>query len=259
MDYSISLGSLPHADPFHMIHMKELQEHLDIIQICPQNCCIVTKEFITKIKEKKPDSEIRLHANVTLFNINESKRMFKIPTTFADASMLHRGFFAPYWSKLADILSFNGSPYTIHAGKRKNCSLDKMIDNIKIFEQRSSVHVGVEGMYPTQTSLKSNELGYLMDNLSEYRKVMESGIKYAIDLSHLNIIKHQDKYFDIYLVKDLLDHDNCIEIHISDNNGNSDSHHIIKEELWWHLLLDKVNAPIISEENLNWKIKGNNK
>jgi len=251
-NYSISLGSMKNGVPLDMIQHESLQGHLDIIQLCPQNKGFITKELISDIQTCKPESEIRLHANVSLMNIKDFRKQTKYPMCHVDAGTYQKEDFKFYFDMLIDILSFNKNPYSIHAGNRRRCTLTRMINNIKDIQQRSGVKVGVEGLYPTQLYLKNKTQGYLMSNLNEYLKVMDSGICYAIDLSHMNIIKNQlPDEFDINIVEDLICHENCMEIHISDNNGSADTHEPICLNTWWNDMIKKASAPIISEERLD--------
>lgn len=100
-------------------------------------------------------------------------------------------------------------------------------------------------------NLLTPKSSYIMSTADEYRKVMDSGVHYCIDLSHLNIVRHHEGGLDESLVKDLLLSDYCIEVHISGNNGLSDSHNVISGNEWWTKILSlvKLKARLISEES----------
>ena len=89
----------------------------------------------------------------------------------------------------------------------------------------------VEGMYP------DDRKDWLIKNWEEYEWLLNSKLLYAIDLSHLNIVKKRLNTVDVGLVYELLSHPNCREIHLSHNHGNHDSHLQLKskfyEDSWW--------------------------
>ena len=107
--------------------------------------------------------------------------------------------------------------------------------------------VGIEGMYPA----KGNP--YLCSSWMEYRQLLDSGVRYALDLSHLNIVACAERRVETGLVKDMLASPNCIEIHVSGNDGSHDQHRAIDGNEWWiGLLLEKASpgAVVFAEGNL---------
>ena len=106
--------------------------------------------------------------------------------------------------------------------------------------------VGIEGMYPA----KGNP--YLCSSWTEYRQLFDSGVRYALDLSHLNIVVRAERRIDAELVKDMLASPNCIEIHVSGNDGSHDQHRAIVGSEWWIGLLDQSHpgAVVFAEGNL---------
>ena len=90
-----------------------------------------------------------------------------------------------------------------------------------------------------------------MSTWAEYRQVLTSGVNFALDLSHLNIVGHKLGYFDRDLVKEMMASDQCIEIHISDNDGQGDQHQTLSSKPFWFddLGLSNANSVIFSEGN----------
>lgn len=208
---------------------------LEHVQLCPQNLGVLTEEVADELVAMSPETRFRLHANVRVLR----------PMVFCDASNFEH---FPEWFDQAAKISkrLNAPAYTIHAGDRKNCSLETMLDNVKRVQDLFQCPVGVEGLYPSKTGD-----AYLVSNWSEYRRVLESGVNFALDLSHLNIVGHKLGYFDHDLVKEMMASDQCIEIHISDNDGNGDQHQTLSSKPFWfdYLNLANSNSVIFSEGN----------
>jgi len=241
---SISLGVFSGRNPLEIVREESLRDLLSVIQICPQNSGITTVETIDDINLLKPDSEIRLHANVKVFDPYVWRRRGNPPLSMADASRYRHPKFKEYWDTLVPIIQHIGNPYTFHAGSRVGSTLEQVLASVGDLEQRVGSPVGIEGMYPTCKN------SYIMSTMDEYRKVMESGVHYCVDLSHLNIIRHYEGGLDESLVQEMLLSCNCIEIHISGNNGISDSHKGIDGNEWWIKLVhhDLIKASLITEE-----------
>ena len=187
-------GSFRGKNPDDLVKKDELKDFLSVIQICPQNSGITTIESVSNIQLLKPDSEIRLHANVKVIDPYVWRRLGNPPLSMADASRYRRGKFKEYWDTLIPILQHIGNPYTFHAGSRRSSDLNQVIASTRDLEQRVGHPVGVEGMYPTDKD------SYIMSTMDEYKKVMDSGVHYCIDLSHLNIVRHHERGLDESLV-----------------------------------------------------------
>jgi hypothetical protein len=80
---------------------------------------------------------------------------------------------------------------------------------------------------------------------------LESGVPYAIDLSHLHILACHSGVRDDALVRDMLACERCIEVHVSANDGRGDWHQICQRPPWWWPLLRHINpkAVVFSEGN----------
>jgi hypothetical protein len=141
--------------------------------------------------------------------------------------------------------ALNAPAYTLHAGNRSEATLDEIFNYVKEIEDLFMCDVGIEGLYPTKGDK------YLISTWKEYQKLLESGLKFALDLSHLNILSSNTNVIEINLVKELLISDNCIEIHLSANDGIGDTHQKLDNQPWWFELLGQVgqNAVLFSEGN----------
>ena len=95
----------------------------------------------------------------------------------------------------------------------------------------------VEGMYPTRNGSEE----YLMSTWQEYIDVMDSGFCYAIDLSHLHIVANREGERPDWVYQ-LITHSNCKEVHVSHNNGRSDAHRPIPEQIWDGLVEKKPGS-----------------
>lgn len=179
--------------------------------------------------ELSPSSNFRLHANVRVLR----------PMLFADASNFEQ---YPEWFEQAAALSkrMNAKGYTLHSGLRSNCSMEQMIENAKRIADLFDCPAGIEGQYPAKLS---NAL--LVSDWQEYRQLFDSGLNFALDLSHLNILKHRSDYFDSDLVKEMISSNQCMEIHVSDNDGSGDQHQTLSEKPFWFEYLDLAHADAV--------------
>lgn len=106
--------------------------------------------------------------------------------------------------------------------------------------------MGIEGHYPLAGD------PFLLSSWAEYAELLESKAYYALDMSHLNIVARQSKQIEKGLVAELLNCDRCLEIHVSGNNGERDSHRKLIGRPWWWSLMEKHAYPeavIFSESN----------
>ena len=194
---------------------------MEHVQLCPQSSNFVDEVCIQKLRQKYPHTKFRLHANV---RIDRVLRIF-------DASKYSKQnkWYYQRLAELSDQLSASG--YSLHSGYRNNASLEKMKNNVLEIQSFFPCDVMVEGMYP------DDRKDWLIKNWKEYEWLLNSELLYAIDLSHLNIVKKRLNIVDLGLVYDLLSHPNCREIHLSYNHGNHDSHLQLKsryyETSWW--------------------------
>lgn len=212
------------------------------IQICPQHIGYLTKKQLEKIQENHLNTKFRLHANVRVQN----------ELIFFDASDNLKDK-KEYIEKLkALIMTLKNDIYTYHAPQRKMISWEEIKKNVLSLQDYFNIQVGIEGLYPVE---KFQDIW--SNSLLGYEQLMNSGLFFVVDLSHLNILYHYQKndLEDIKnLTKELLNHQNCIEVHISGNNGKYDQHHIIEDKnIWWLDILknSKYQKTIFCESKQN--------
>lgn len=201
------------------------------VQLCPQNYGILNIEDAIRWRQTYANTQLRLHANVRV--THEVRR-----SALADVNSNT----LPWFQKLAEVSNALGSPaYTLHAGERASgATLPQLQRQLHTLCDLFGIPVGVEALYP------SGKGKWLLDTWDDHRWLLDSGCYYAIDLSHLNIVRRKSRYLDIGLVKDLLCSPNALEIHISDNDGFRDSHLPLTEPPWWWRLLNDATRAGIS-------------
>lgn len=205
-------------------------------QLCPQNRGILDEELAAGLTQAFPRTQFRLHANVRVL----PNRYVEDWSAFNDKSV--------YWQALARVSRVLHAPaYSAHAGLRKEASMATLFDNVRRAQDLFECTVGIEGHYPTKGDV------YLVSSWEEYRAVLESNLAYAVDLSHLHIVAKQSRVFDKELVKDMLASPNCIEVHVSGNDGSKDEHRMLSTAPWWWELLASANpnAVFFSEGQQN--------
>jgi sugar phosphate isomerase/epimerase len=220
---------------------------IDEIQVCPQHPFWLTEELLDEMAQTMPATRMRLHATVPVF-----RRHFVGPLAWWSEES------RPYWERVAQLSRhIQAKAYTFHAGTRENHSFEEMLDQARRFEQLFECPVGIEGLYPDVRG----QHAWFVNSWEEYRRLMESGVPYALDLSHMNILAKVSAEIDRSLVLDMLSHPNCIEIHVSDNDGLSDAHRLMRPQttgaLWWIELLEQAQqsggmAIVFSESSRPW-------
>lgn len=206
----------------------------DHVQICPQNTGALDDEQISHLLKLAPRSRFRLHANVRLPGIG----LARIDASSDPTDLSTRA----YWEALTVAhRSLGCGAYTLHSGRRQNADFTRIQRNVLDLENKLGCPVGVEGLYPCDRE------SYLISTWEEYRQLLDSPLRYAVDLSHLHILKCQSGHVDLPLVCDLLANPNCIEVHLSANNGSHDSHISLAQspKIWWMSLLAHVNPTAV--------------
>ncbi|HDR9017902.1 hypothetical protein KTE52_28330 [Burkholderia multivorans] len=205
------------------------------IQLCPQNRGVLTPELAQDLRHRFPRTGFRLHANVRVL---AARRVADLADWSPDD---------PYWQALAArSQSLDAPAYTAHAGRRDRSTLPGLFDNARHAAALFNCPVGIEGHYPTRDN------AYLISDWNEYRALFDSGVPYALDLSHLNIVATRTRCREQTMVREMLACERCIEVHLSGNNGTGDEHRVLEQEPWWWTLLDAIHdhAVIFSEGNL---------
>lgn len=204
------------------------------VQLVPQSYGVLTEDLADRLWAAFADTQFRLHANVRVLRQHRLANLSGYDTHgdwFRQAARISQRLAAP--------------AYTAHPGLRAEASMARVIDNARRCADLFGCPVGIEGQYP------SNGAPLLVSSWQEYRQVFESGVSYAIDLSHLNILATRSGIRDDALLRDMLVSEQCIEVHVSDNDGRGDWHQVCEHPLWWAPLLAHLHpkAVVFSEGN----------
>ncbi len=236
---NLSLASFPNRDAISAMEMASAgcsdsvlgELSLNHVQLCPQNCIQKLDDAMCDtLKTQYPTTQFRLHANVKVLDKHR-----------LDVDLCQFSVDSAYFQQLAAISKkLNASGYSIHVGRRLG-SLKRVLSKLVQLEDLMETKVGVEGMYPTAKNT------YLLQDWKEYAYLLESGAKFALDLSHLNIVKTFTGTLEDTLVKEMLSSEQCMEIHLSHNNGISDTHTPFKqgETVWWQDMLNGKNPDAV--------------
>lgn len=193
------------------------------IQLCPQNPGDLSPATCESLRAAHPDTQFRTHANARIID--------------GELHILDGSTFGPdtlgWYRQLLDRNRRLGASATsIHAGYAHHCSLSRLIENMRrLNDLFDGIAVAVEGLYPGARRTQ------LMGTWAEYEAVLVAGLPLAVDLSHLNIVRHAEGP-QPDLVRELLA--SAVEIHVSGNEGMRDSHELLTEEPWWWAPLNRA-------------------
>lgn len=231
MEINLSLGSsFPTRNPFVAMESARCASDPVLgpigsthVQICPQNGPMkIDEETIEALREKHPETTFRLHANARLLDR-------PIPFDFGNLDS-----HPEYRQALVRMLRFMGVPCSLHAAGGKNPpSGMKQIGRCLALEDEAGVPVAIEGLYPQASTVFSS--------WEDYELFLNHDVRFALDLSHLNIVRNVTGIAPDGLVQALVASPNCIEVHLSGNDGSRDFHGILDEDVWWLPILDQVN------------------
>lgn len=231
-------GSVPHglaiAKALHHPSTDPVLGQLspERMQLCPQGRGRLDVELAQELVTAYPDIEWRLHANVQLESCQRIVDLAHWPQERA------------WFTQLGQVSTTLKAPaYTAHAGRRDHATVDQVLCAVQELEQLMGIPVGVEGHYPTPKGI------WLFSCWEEYRKLLESGVHYALDLSHLHILATQSGRIEWSLVHEMVSSPQCLEIHVSSNDGTADQHQLLRGPTWWLPLLEQSHsgAVIFSE------------
>lgn len=204
------------------------------VQLVPQSFGVLTEELAATLASRHARTAFRLHANVRVLPgrcVADVSGLVLYPAWYVQAARVSQILRAP--------------AYSAHAGHRAEATFETMLDNTRRLEDLFQCPVAVEGQYPMAGDPR------LVSHWEEYQALFESGVKFALDLSHLNILAHQSGRREEGLVAEMLACERCIEVHVSANDGRGDHHQICATAPWWIDLLPHINADavVFSEGN----------
>ncbi|MCA8355615.1 hypothetical protein [Burkholderia cepacia] len=232
---AIELLAQPHAEPV----LRDLS--IDDVQLVPQSHGLLDEALVERLQAAYPRTRFRLHANV------------RVTPNYVCADLSGFDRHRRWFERAATINHRLDAPaYSAHAGWRGEASVEQVFDQARRCADLFGCPVAVEGMYP------ASHADYLVSSWAEYRQLFESGVPYALDLSHLNIVAAQSGIRDDGLVREMLACERCLEVHVSDNDGTGDQHRICLSKPWWWQLLQYIHddAVIFSEGNTRSRLPG---
>lgn len=206
-------------------------------QITPQNFKKWSPENTEKFKILYPDTAFRFHASVRLEEYDGPLPWFDISRFIKNPNLGIQ-----YFKALARCNAVLGNPtYSLHTGFRpKRDDIRTLINAYKRIEDIMQCTIAVETLYPHPIEPDK----WWINSWKEHEALLNSGINFVIDFSHLNII-HQTEGPNISLVEAMLASEHLTEIHLSGNNGSADSHESLKSipnTIWWQGLLNNSNT-----------------
>lgn len=194
----------------------------DHVQLCPQHAGRLSEELVDRLMDDHPQTAFRIHATPRVAGdhvhcIAEAVDAHLYPEQMAATAALSR--------------RMGAQAYTLHAGRREHGTLEQAFENTMRLADLFGCRVGIEGLYPSL----GRENRWLLSTWGEHEMLLEAGVDYAIDLSHLGIVAKRERQQRHDLVKALLSSDRCLEVHLSDNDARADSHRplTVGSPPWW--------------------------
>ncbi len=235
MKVHASLACLPGVRPVEAMQIlseKGLHEPLfgrvsiDHVQLVPQSQGWLSDQVIDTLLQAWPEVRFRLHANARILPRHRLANL----SNFTQ----HRDYFA----EVARVSAKLRAPaYSAHSGVRTDASFEELVANTLCCQDLLGCPVAVEGQYPAR---RGSEM--LVSTWAEYAQLLDAGVFYAIDLSHLNILAAHSGQAPVTLVQELLSSDRCIEVHLSANDGHGDQHRVCDRPTWWSPALMHINS-----------------
>lgn len=238
MKYHPTTANFPGTPFLHAVSKASENTQWDFshMQLCPQQLGVLSEKIVEDLQNEFLHTQFRLHANVRLFQDN---------FLFDASSDLKNDDNKKYIELLKQIhQKTNAQVYSYHAGYRV-CSKEQMKNHALFLQEKLQSPVAIEGLYPEKKNL------WLINSLDDY-EWLANNIYFALDLSHLQIVYTQmQKTVDESWVIDMMQHPNCLEIHVSGNDGKHDNHQAIEGNEWWLPLIKKadIKAHVFTEEN----------
>lgn len=199
----------------------------DKVQLCPQHAGCIDENLIDRIMTQYPKTQFRLHASPKIRG--EGRQIVYASNAAENKNYINRAI------KMNKTMRSDG--YSIHAGRREHMTMAKLLEEAqRIQEKAPDIRMSVEGLYPDRRDQ------WLVSTWAEYEQLADSGLGFALDLSHLNIVVKQEGRQD-NLVENMAALPNCVEIHVSHNNGRADTHKPVPKDQspWWLTALQKAH------------------
>lgn len=135
--------------------------------------------------------------------------------------------------------------YSVHAasGARDDrpATLRRFVERFVTLREMASARgltLGVETMFP----LRRGDRRYLADDLASVRELAEAlpGVPWVLDLAHLGLWGRREGAAALAALHGVP----LLEVHLSDNDGHSDTHAPIHDGTWWVEQLARVDASV---------------
>ena len=207
--HCLAVETLIHRSRY--LKIESLSFNASSIQLCPQSKKALTSHEQQTLVDRFPACQFYLHANLNL-----GGGFMPFDAAHFD---LNASWCLDYVSRLKEaLLLFQCPYYSWHAdgGSGLNASFEMVCDNTLRLQDYLGLPVAIEGLYPHRPR-------WALSSFSDYERLLSRDVYFVIDLSHLKICASAEPCPST-LVFDLLIHQNCLEIHLSDNNGIHDSH-----------------------------------
>ena len=173
---------------------EAFETSMDYVQLCPQTPTVFTEDTLSEVQKAFPNTQFQLHANVRV----QPGLLILDASSYSDRNHW-------YFERLGELSAFIKAPaYSLHSGRRRHCTMKGLFHNLEAIQTLFTMPVLVEGMYPT----RDGSAEYLMSTWQEYIDVMNSGLCYAIDLSHLHIVANREGQRPDWVYQ-LITHPNC--------------------------------------------------
>lgn len=164
-----------------------------------------------------------------------------------------------YFERLTDwLVAMSITAYSVHAGSFTRAdnptdAYDRFVTHLEKLRRLCSdrqIRLAVETMYP-KTAADSSQ--YLIQNAVQVEQLLQDlpEINLVLDMAHLHIWKTESISQKLHLLE--MNVDRLLEIHISDNDGQRDTHTTISDRTWWlpYAPLFPPDIPIVLESRMN--------
>lgn len=222
------LPGIPHLEAVDLLHRLSANGQLiepahgalqlHEVQLVPQSQGVLDERTCEELRARYPQTRFRLHANVRVLDRHrfaDLAGMRKHLDWFTRASEVHR--------------ALGATEYSAHAGARCDATMDELFDHAKRASDLFGCPVAIEGHYPTMDGRNR----WLVSSWREYEELWRSGLPFALDLSHLNIVATAEGWVHLDLVVAMLLSPSCREVHLSANDGSGDQHRACESACWW--------------------------
>lgn len=211
------------------------------VQICPQSIDVLSDALIDELRQRYPKVNFRLHgparvvANRPMCDLRWSPQNRDYYEALARASR-----------------RLGASGYTFHAYFKPQETRQTVAQAVRELTDLFEHPVGVEAMYPGDRSGPRE-----ISTWDDYRWLLDSGLWFAIDVSHANILARASGVRgerEEQLIADMIASERCLEVHVAGNDGRRDAHDVLVDRPWWWACLEdglrcRRQALIFSEGN----------